>query len=457
MRIKTTCSIIYQTLYSLRLKKRIAPSSKPLQSTFSIAKWLLIAAIFIHSSASAELNVGLASSSDLYFAHVESIGKGKYLNEITQTVKDDLAFSNYFTLIKNRKSSVDTFFLKQKGNTLSLIQKPAFCDESVTISSFTVKDRFQGRNLAHQIADLICEIVSGKRGIASTKILYAKQIHGENKEGKSTWHSQIWQCDYDGKNHEPVVSPELYSITPVFLQRGHLGLNGRFLFVSYAYGQSKIFLSDAAITPFISLSGNQMLPSCAFQGDKIAFISDISGHVDLFIQYIDPASLTLQGKPIQVFSVAGSVQASPSFRPDGKKVAFVSDHEGTPSIYIIDVPEKAGKRGKGRYFCLTRKYRQNTSPCWSPDGRKLVYSAKIDGVRQIVVYDFIKKEEKQLTFSPVHKENPCWSPTGEHLVFNTIAGNASELFTFNLKQEKLVQITSGPHKKHYPCWGPYTK
>lgn len=373
-------------------------------------------------------------------------------------VQDDLLFSNYFSLPSRRSETVDTFTLKKEGKEVHLMHTPPFCSSYNKVANYSLGTLEQNRATAHAIADKICADVASKQGIADTKILYSKQIHNENSAGETKWFSETWQCDYDGKKHTQLSKRDIYSITPVFLQRAGCSVDNKFLFVSYAYGEAKIFLSSAAdLEPFISLSGNQMLPSCSFQGDKIAFISDISGHVDLFIQYIDPHTLKPSSKPIQVFSVAGSVQASPSFRPDGKKIAFVSDHEKTPRIYIIDVPSPLGSRQTGRYFCLSRKYRENTNPCWSPDGRKIAYSAKIDGIRQIVIYDFIKKEEKQISSSPVHKENPCWSPSGEHLVFNTIAGNASELFTFNLKQEKLVQITSGPHKKHYPNWGPYTK
>ena len=104
-------------------------------------------------------------------------------------------------------------------------------------------------------------------------------------------------------------------------------------------------------------------------------------------------------------------------------------------------------------LCITKKHRQNTCPSWSPDGTKLAYCANIDGIRQIMVYDFMNKDSIQLTKGPHHKENPVWAPNSTHIVFNTI-GSKTELFLINLKQKEMVQLTEGIGKKHYPSWGP---
>lgn len=412
----------------------------------------LIASFFTLTTVACELNVGLLSDSNLSFVFVAA---EKGAENLLQIVHDDLSFSAHCELTPTVMEGVDRFTLVKDKKEVKLMHTPAYAQNAYCLRTYPFSQDLV--DIAHHISDTICYEISYKEGISCTKILYSKQQKGSDEYGQLKWHSEIWQCDYDGRRHEKLTDHDAYSITPIFMRGAKQTRLGQFLFVSYVLGQSKIFLHGQPMTsPFISLSGNQFLPACAPSGDKIAFISDISGRVDLFIQHIDPLTLKPTSKPVQVFSAKGAVQASPSFRPDGKKIAFVSDHEKTPRIYIIDTPGPKGARGS-RYFCLSRKYRENTNPSWSPDGKKIAYSAKIEGVRQIVIYDFLKREEEQVTFSPIHKENPSWSPTSEHLVFNTIEGNTSELFTFHLKQKKLVQITSGPHKKHYPDWSPYRK
>ena len=172
---------------------------------------------------------------------------------------------------------------------------------------------------------------------------------------------------------------------------------GKFLYVNYKKGQPKLYIASLNAErgkPFISLRGNQLLPTLSPKGDLLAFISDASGRADLFVQLFS-RNLGPVGKPIQVFSYPRSVQASPTFRPDGKKIAFVSDKEGTPRIFLIDTPYP-GRKTSSRPICLTKQYRHNTCPAWSPDGTKLAYSAMIDGIRQIVIYDFLTQEENSV-------------------------------------------------------------
>ena len=279
-----------------------------------------------------------------------------------------------------------------------------------------VSDHYQ----LHQFSDDLTLVITGTRGIASSKILYSVQFPEKTPSGYE-YKSEIWEIDYDGENKRQVTRENSYCITPVFFPTIGPFTENKFLYVNYKNGQPKIYLGsfkDEKGTPLVPLRGNQLLPAISRRGDMIAFISDASGRADLFVQLFSK-SHGLMGKPIQAYSYPKSVQASPTFRPDGKKIAFVSDKKGTPRIFIIDTPYP-GKETKPRPLCITKKYRHNTCPCWSPDGTKLAYSAMIDGTRQIIVYDFLTKEEIQLTTGSSHKENPTWAPNSLHLIYNTV-------------------------------------
>lgn len=309
------------------------------------------------------------------------------------------------------------------------------------------------RRLIHKLSDKLTEIITGIYGIARLRILYAVQFP-EKIEEKTVWKSEIWEADYDGYNAHPITQEKNYCINPVYFPMEGAFSRNKLLYVNYKLGQSKIYITSFGQPkgePFIKLRGNQLLPAISPKGDMIAFICDASGRADLFVHPFN-RDHGLNGKPIQAFSFPHSVQASPTFRPDGKKIAFVSDKEKTPRIFLIDTPYPGSKKPP-RPLCITKKYRHNTCPSWSPDGTKLAYSAMIDGIRQIVVYDFVSREEIQLTSGSVHKENPSWAPNSLHIIYNTV-GTSSELFLINLKQKEAMQITSGSGKKHYPAWEP---
>jgi TolB protein len=212
-------------------------------------------------------------------------------------------------------------------------------------------------------------------------------------------------------------------------------------------------LKDGTGQRLTYLPGTQLMPAVSWQRDKVAFISDVTGNPDLFVQPFSPET-GAQGKPQQVFSAKQATQGSPCFSPDGKKLAFVSNKDGSPRIYVISIPQPGASLKNIKANLITKRNRENSAPSWSPDGKKIAYCARSQGERQIWVYDFTTNEERQLTEGAGNKENPSWAPDSLHLVFNSSDTNHSELFLINLNQAESIQITGGPGEKRFPNWEP---
>lgn len=315
----------------------------------------------------------------------------------------------------------------------------------------------EDRRQIHRLADLAHKAFFGENGIASTRILYTLRIaQGQDSQ---KWVSEIWESDYDGVNARCITQERSYCVTPVYLPPKAGYATGGFLYVSYLIGQPKIYmasLKDGKGHRLSSLKGNQLMPAVSSQRDKIAFISDVTGNPDLFLQPFTPEKGAV-GKPQQIFSAKQATQGSPTFSPDGKKIAFVSNKDGSPKIYVIDIPEAGMSLKNIHPVLISKRNRENSAPAWSPDGTKIAYCSRQGSDRQIWIYDFTANQERQVTQGAGNKENPSWAPNSLHLVYNSSDGNKSELYLINLNQSDAIQITSGQGEKRFPAWEPRPK
>lgn len=320
--------------------------------------------------------------------------------------------------------------------------------EGIPLTGAMSKDRRQ----IHQLADTIHKTLFGTDGIAHTKILYTLKV----KQGNA-YASEIWEADYDGQNRRQITRDSGYSITPLYVPPKPGYHAGSLFFISYKTGQPKIYYQglneDGVPRRLTYLRGNQLMPTISRQRDKIAFISDVTGNPDLFIQPFSPETGAI-GKPYQIFSTHLATQGTPTFSPDGKHIAFVSNKDGSPRIYVMPVPAPGTSLNDIKATLVTKRNRESTAPSWSPDGEKLAYCSVTQGVRQIWVYDFTTREEKQVTQGAGNKENPTWAPNSLHLIFNSSDKGSCDLYLINLNQSNATKITSGEGEKRFPCWEP---
>lgn len=428
-----------------------------------------------------EIEVALTTNAPIYPVYLSSVIKDhseispSYLDQVRNVLAHDLELSGYFGLQKvektkdlllsspNVKNAFDPRFWKDKkarfiiklgsnGKEIFIFLYDSQNETYLKLKGISLSsDIKQDRKKIHLLSDDILYKFLGKKGIATSSVIYTLRKNNPDKGSFLPWLSEVWECDIDGYNARRLTFENNYCVCPVFLKKeGDFSTN--FLYVSYKKGIPKIYIRSASKSEsLISLRGNQLLPSISHQMDRLAFISDAAGRPDLFIQKLDEEKKPI-GKPWQLFSAPKATQASSTFSPDGKKIAFVSDKDGTPRIYIIQIPEEMNHL-RPHAQMITKKNKDNVTPAWSNDGLKLAYSANTDDKRQIWIYDFLLDEEKQITFGGENKENPCWADDNLHIVYNTEDKNISELYIINLNTLKPEKISSGEGQKRFPAWG----
>ncbi len=437
--------------------------------------FFLLLTTFLHAE---EIEIRLKTAADLkpiYLTRIHtepSEFDWRYFAELRAVLEIDFNVGGLASIVPLRDEWDETFrwpdIKKQFDLSLWRKEKIPFVlavnafKESLQITAFNIEKETskryaeipltgrleEDRKQLHKIADTIHKDLFGIEGIASLRLIFSNRAKDEES---SRWVSEIWISDYDGFNARQETFEGDYCVSPSFFPGTASQANPEFFFVSYKQGQSKIYRASRqkSETAF-ELRGNQVLPSINAKGSQMAFISDVAGRPDLFLQNFDTKGKPL-GKSRQLYSSPRATQASPTFSPDGNKIAFVSDKDGPPRIYLIEVLSSKNTQ-RPHPKMITKKNRENTSPSWSPDGKKLAYSAKEDGIRQIWIYDFETETETPLTTGSENKENPTWGPDSLHLVYNTDGDEEGQLFLINLRQKEPIPITKGMGQKRFASW-----
>ncbi|MEO1269811.1 MAG: Tol-Pal system beta propeller repeat protein TolB, partial [Myxococcota bacterium] len=151
------------------------------------------------------------------------------------------------------------------------------------------------------------------------------------------------------------------------------------------------------------------------------------------------------GRIIRRLTEHWGIDTSPSFSPDCKQIAFVSDRVGGPQIYRVDAD------GSSKPQRLTRQGSYNTTPDWSPDGKYVLFSGRGGGGHNIFMVD-MGGLVVRLTGGSGSNENPSWSPNGNYVVFTSNRdGGAPNIYIMTKDGFTQTRIT---HNGGYdaPAW-----
>ncbi|KAF1715286.1 Tol-Pal system beta propeller repeat protein TolB [Pseudoxanthomonas yeongjuensis] len=112
---------------------------------------------------------------------------------------------------------------------------------------------------------------------------------------------------------------------------------------------------------------------------------------------------------------------SPSWSPDGNRLAYVSFERGNSSIYIQNISTGARE--------LVSSFRGiNGAPTFSPDGRKLALTLSRSGNPEIYVMDLGSKQLTQLTNQFGIDTEPTWSADGSSIYFTSDRGGRPQIY-----------------------------
>ena len=185
----------------------------------------------------------------------------------------------------------------------------------------------------------------------------------------------------------------------------------------------------------------------ASRGTKIAFASTRDGNYEIYVMDGD-------GKNQRRVTVHPNIDHYPTWSPDGKKIAFVSNRNGGRiQIWVIDADGKNTIR-------LTDGV-SDQHPDWSPDGTKIAYDFLLNPwdndnwKRTIYVIDSDGTNNRQLIKKPDPETDPSWSPDGRKIAFRSHSHERpDEIYVMDADGGDIERITHGGASKAMPAWSP---
>lgn len=101
-----------------------------------------------------------------------------------------------------------------------------------------------------------------------------------------------------------------------------------------------------------------------------------------------------------------------SFSPDGATLAYTAQRRGKDVLYLLDV-----RRPNARAVLVDLPVEQVVGPTWSPDGRRLAFSANVGGLTDLYVVERDGSGLHRLTHDRYGDLQPAWSPDGRTIAF----------------------------------------
>ncbi|MEI6212214.1 MAG: hypothetical protein WCR06_11385 [bacterium] len=319
-----------------------------------------------------------------------------------RTLMSDLERSGWFTVASTGSAKV-TGTVSDSGSSVQTACTVAWAAGSFAWSRGP--GALDARREAHALADEIVSKLKGVKGIASSRVIMVKRT----EKG-----AELFVCDADGQNMAQITHDNVYCVGPRWTPDSRSAyytsyLNGR----PCAYRISTETGVKQPLSSYLGLNAGAVVSPQ--NGTDVAIILSFPGNPELFLLRLGSGALT------RLTRTHTASEASPTWSPDGRQLAYVSDETGRAQIYIMDVATKKARRATLVYGT------ENLSPSWSPDGKLVAYTSRRNSGYQVGVLDPVKGEVRDTLTTGAPHEDPSWAPDSRHLVCARRDGNTSSI------------------------------
>jgi WD40 repeat protein len=206
----------------------------------------------------------------------------------------------------------------------------------------------------------------------------------------------------------------------------------------------------------------EISPVASPSGDLVASFSAYHGKVDVvlfdarkrtFIRNLTkPFSSKYQYLVAQELQLGRRLGRDLAFSPDGNTIAVFAKREKGRSLMLLDAINGGIRRIIDMY-----EIEQQLSPSFSPDGKKVAFSGTKDGKFDIFILDLDSDTITRVTDDDVFDGAPAFSPDGKSLVVVSVVGAGAHAKIFRIDLDKpgvRIPVTTGETNENDPVYSP---
>ena len=180
-------------------------------------------------------------------------------------------------------------------------------------------------------------------------------------------------------------------------------------------------------------------PTWSPEGGRLAYVSFENKKPVVYVHSL------ASGQRIVVANFKGS-NSAPAWFPDGRKLAVVLSKEGGSQIFTVNADGSGVQR-------LTTANGINTEPFFSPDGQSIYFTSDRGGSPQIYRSGVNGGDAQRVTFEGSYNVSPRISPDGKSMAFISRRESGFRLAVMDLAS-KQVQILTDSYKDESPTFAP---
>ena len=293
------------------------------------------------------------------------------------------------------------------------------------------------RRVAHRVADMIYEELTGIKGVFATKVAF---VSAEKRGGRDLY--KLIVSDYDGENEHVIMESRDPIMSPAWSPDSR-----RLAYVSFEGNRSSIYVQQLSTGNRIRVSqdpGINGAPSFSPDGRKLVVtLGGVDGNLDIY-------TLDLSSRQKTRLTTHRAIDTEGSWSPDGRWIYFTSDRAGGPQIYRISANGGTPER-------ITFEGSYNARPRLSPDGEKLAVLTLDRGNYRIGIVDLETRGLLVLSRGS-QDESPSFAPNSDILIYATRRREGKGVLE-TVSADGLIRgtMSSGQGDVREPVWSPFPR